>query len=224
MIQAGSAPRAQPQALVAAESFLGQSKKQLLRKHGKNIHHRLRKTNNIKLIALAQVIRSNTRLFPLGKQLKNNLKLFVHGMDKMIKTAVALKNNGKKQGSRKQHPPPLSVQGNGACSRSLADDLIARNPGPVINTQQQTVNRYFIPPDPHASPIHNAKKEADQYKETQPVVKGIHSRDFFDRRPRPTKLLSTRVRGDGQKEQLQVVTTSGQAGRSLCPDDDQAQG
>ena len=179
MIQVRSAAGTQPQALVAAESFLGQSKKQLLRKHGKNIHHRLRKTNNIELIALAQVIRSNTRLFPLGKQLKNNLKLFVHGMDKRLKTAVALKNNGKKQGSRKQHPPSLFVQGNGACSRSLADNLITRNPGPVINTQQQTVNRYFIPLDPHASPIHNTKKEADQYKETQPVVKRIHSRDCF---------------------------------------------
>jgi hypothetical protein len=162
--QVRPALRTQPQALIATESFFRQTKVQLLRKHGKNIHHRLRKIHHIQLTALAKVLRSKCRLCLFGKQLKNDLKLFRQGIDKRLQTAIAFKNNGKAHGAGKQNPSALFAQGNGAHERFLPNDLIAGDPRIIVNTKKKAARWYFFPPDPHTSPVHNAKNGTDQYK------------------------------------------------------------
>ncbi|MFH1021548.1 MAG: hypothetical protein V1782_13205 [Pseudomonadota bacterium] len=160
-IQVRPALRTQPQTLVFTEFFLRQAKIHLLRKHGKNIHNRLRKINNIQLTALAKVLRNNIPLFLFGTQLKNNLKLFSQGIGKRLKTAITVKNNGKAHGAGEQNPSTLFSQGNGAHWRPLTDDLIARNPRIIVNTKKKTTRWYFVPPDPHTSPVHNARNGTD---------------------------------------------------------------
>jgi len=150
-----------------------------LSKHGKNINGRLRKIHNIQLATLAKVIRTNCGSILVGNQLEKNFKLFRQVICERIKTPIAFEKNRQAQCSSKQNPFAFLYQGNSAHPRTLASYLIAGNPGTIVNTKKEAGCRYFIPLNPHTSPVHSTKMKQINIKKQGSLSREFGARSFF---------------------------------------------